>query len=81
MDQFIPRLAYYYSIVNKLHPFPEGNGRSQRLFFEHLAATSDYRINWKDAIAWEITETAVQSFAGRLEPTILLFERIVKPLD
>ncbi|WXG54292.1 MAG: Fic family protein [Candidatus Sedimenticola sp. (ex Thyasira tokunagai)] len=34
----IARLAYYYDLTNQLHPFPEGNGRTQRLFIEHLAA-------------------------------------------
>jgi cell filamentation protein len=79
-DQFISRLAHYYNLVNKLHPFPEGNGRAQRLFFEYLAAINNCRINWKDALTWETTEVSIQSFAGRLEPTILMFERIVKPL-
>ena len=79
-DQFIRRLAYYYNLVNKLHPFPEGNGRAQRLFFEHLGATNSYRIQWKDALKWEITESAIQSFAGRLEPTILMLEHITEPL-
>jgi len=79
IDQFISRLAYFYTLTNKLHPFPEGNGRAQRLFFEHLAAANNYRINWKAAHPWEIAETAVQSFLGRLDPTIYMFERIVEP--
>ena len=29
-DMFIKRLAYYFSEINALHPFREGNGRSQR---------------------------------------------------
>jgi cell filamentation protein len=30
--EIVIRLAYYYDMTNRLHPFPEGNGRTQRLF-------------------------------------------------
>ena len=79
-NQFISRIAFYYSLTNKLHPFPEGNGRAQRLFFEHLAALSSYRISWKDAVLWQVNEAAAQSFLGRLEPTIYMFEDIIEPM-
>ena len=41
---FNRRLAYYYDATNRLHPFPEGNGRTQRLFIEHLAVISGFLI-------------------------------------
>jgi len=81
IEQFIPRIAHYYTLTNKLHPFPEGNGRAQRLFFEHLAAANNYRISWKATYSWEIVETAKQSFLGRVEPTIYMFENIVGPWE
>jgi cell filamentation protein len=31
-DQFIDRLTYYYDSFNYIHPFREGNGRTQRVF-------------------------------------------------
>jgi cell filamentation protein len=31
-DSFIKRLAYYYDQLNYIHPFREGNGRTQRIF-------------------------------------------------
>ena len=34
---FTKRLAYYFSEINALHPFREGNGRSQREFIRSLA--------------------------------------------
>jgi len=36
-DQFVKRLAYHFSEINALHPFREGNGRSQREFIRELA--------------------------------------------
>ncbi len=32
-DDFVTKLAEYYCDINVLHPFREGNGRVQRLFF------------------------------------------------
>jgi len=36
-EPFIARPAYYLGEVNAVHPFCEGNGRTQRAFFEQLA--------------------------------------------
>lgn len=73
----VPRLAHYYDLTNRLHPFPEGNGRTQRLFIEHLAAHAGYRVDWTLAKPWQVVEVAVQSFQGNFEPTVLMFEEIM----
>lgn len=39
-ERFIERLAYLYDQVNYLHPFQEGNGRTQRFFFESMAVAA-----------------------------------------
>lgn len=39
-EKYIQRLAHFYSEVNVLHPFREGNGRTQRVFFSQLVAQS-----------------------------------------
>lgn len=66
-DRFIRRLAYYYDITNKLHPFPEGNGRTQRLFIEHLAKVSGYDVDWVAVHPWEVIAIAERSFEGNIE--------------
>lgn len=40
-EDFISKLAYYFSEINALHPFREGNGRSQREFIRMLALKTD----------------------------------------
>jgi cell filamentation protein len=45
-DAFVDRLTYYLGEVNAVHPFREGNGRTQRAFFEQLAADAGYRLGW-----------------------------------
>ena len=45
-DQLIERLAHHYDQVNYLHPFREGNGRTQRFFFDSLAVAAGWWLDW-----------------------------------
>ena len=45
-ERFIERLAYHYDQVNYLHPFREGNGRTQRFFFDRLAVAAGWWLDW-----------------------------------
>lgn len=74
---FIIQAARYYDLTNRIHPFPEGNGRTQRLFFEHLAAEAGHELDWSRIHSWQINEVAIQSFKGNFEPTLILFEDIL----
>lgn len=44
-DGFIGRCTDYFAQVDMLHPFREGNGRTQRIFFARLAAQAGYRLD------------------------------------
>lgn len=47
-EQIYPqRFAHYYSELNVIHPFRDGNGRAQRILFETLAIHAGYEIHWK----------------------------------
>jgi len=39
-------LPVLYNIVNTAHPFREGNGRTQRQFFNDLAKGAGFKIDW-----------------------------------
>ncbi|MFC6328485.1 putative adenosine monophosphate-protein transferase Fic [Alloalcanivorax gelatiniphagus] len=73
----IPAVAEYYGDINMLHPFREGNGRAQRLMFEHLIINAGYQISW-----WEVEPEdwrlgnidAVACNYGRLES---IFDRCI----
>lgn len=47
-DEFLTELVDFYCTTNHLHPFREGNGRTQRVFLSQLAQLSDYDLNWLD---------------------------------
>jgi cell filamentation protein, protein adenylyltransferase len=46
LEQFAARAAYYLGELNVLHPFREGNGRTQRLFISALARDAGFQIAW-----------------------------------
>lgn len=45
-EQFTDRLAHHLDAINHLHPFREGNGRSQRAFLADLSQRAGYDLVW-----------------------------------
>jgi cell filamentation protein len=64
-QNFAERAAYYLSEINVLHPFREGNGRTQREFIRCLGLKSGYVIDWavadKDDLKEAMVEAAIKS--------------------
>lgn len=48
-DQLVSAAADLYGEVNMIHPFREGNGRAQRVLFEHIIINAGFQIDW-----WEV---------------------------
>jgi cell filamentation protein len=46
-DTFVAEFATVYGELNVLHPFREGNGRTQRAFLRQLAAAAGWRVAWE----------------------------------
>jgi len=80
-DNVPARLAYYLSEINVLHPFREGNGRTQRLFIEYLAGVAGYKIDFTDVSAQEMIIASAESFACDYEKINAMFERITTPIS
>ncbi|MBR5090317.1 MAG: Fic family protein [Ruminiclostridium sp.] len=75
------RLAYYLSEINVLHPFREGNGRTQRLFIEYLGLVGGFHVDFSGVSADEMIRASADAFAqdyGRLNE---MFERICTPIS
>ena len=75
------RLAYYLSEINVLHPFREGNGRSQRLIIEYLALVAGYRLDFSLVTANEMIVTSADSFACDYRSINEMFDRIAAPIS
>ena len=47
-SEFVDEIVDFYSVTNALHPFREGNGRTQRVFLTQLIRNAGYDINFAD---------------------------------
>jgi cell filamentation protein, protein adenylyltransferase len=47
--------------LNALHPFREGNGRTQRIFLSLLARVAGFDLAWERVAADEMIEASIQS--------------------
>lgn len=73
-------LAYYLSEINVLHPFREGNGRTQRLFIEYLAKNAGYSVDFSNVSAKEMIVASAESFACEYDKINEMFDRITTKL-
>ena len=64
--------------INAYHPFPEGNGRAQRIFISSLGKIHGYGVNWSAIKKWEPQEVFHQAHSGNPEPLNRMFERILQ---
>jgi cell filamentation protein len=72
---FSERAAYYMGELNAIHPFREGNGRTQRELLSQLAYRDGYSIAWHRVEPETILKATIQSFHGQLEPLKILIEQ------
>lgn len=75
---FCKKLAEYYCEFNMIHPFREGNGRVQRLFFEHLALFAGYTLDWTDINPEEWVSANIDGVDVNYDPMEKIFSRIVR---
>ena len=75
-DAFVDRLTHYFAEVNAIHPFREGNGRTQRAFFGQLAREAGWPIDWSGLDPDENTETAIASLRGDNSPLRTMLDRL-----
>jgi cell filamentation protein len=47
--------------LNTIHPFREGNGRTQREFIRELAAEAGHRINWNRVTRAQMVDASIES--------------------
>lgn len=46
-ERFVDRLAHHYDGLNYAHPFREGNGRTQRVFWSRVACDAGWHLDWR----------------------------------
>ena len=62
VEKMSERLAYYLSEINALHPFREGNGRTQREFIIVLARRAGYKVDFSKVSQEEMIQASEEAF-------------------
>ena len=69
------RLSYYMGEINAVHPFREGNGRTQRLFITYLDRRQGWDLQFANIQPKEMIDASYNSFIGDYELLDKLIER------
>ena len=62
--EFVDEIVDLYCATNTLHPFREGNGRTQRAFFTQLIRNADYEFSFADMDTELLMIATIQSAQG-----------------
>ena len=77
-DHYIESIVDFYCRTNMLHPFREGNGRTQRVFLTQLIRYSGHDINFSTIDTDELMIATIQSANGIIDYLRNLFKESIK---
>jgi len=78
-EKFAARMAHYAGDIDALHPFREGNGRTQRIFINQLARQAGWELNlW--SVEPDVLLEAFKASMCREGPLAALLEESISPL-
>lgn len=77
-EAFVARLAYHYDQLNYIHPFREGNGRTQRWFWGRVAIDAGWELNWIN-VSGAVNDAASQAAMEEddIQPLLEMFDQVV----
>ena len=79
-EDFAKKIAHLFPAIWQVHPFREGNGRTQRIFILYLAGTAGYTVDFSDVTPEEMIVASAESFACAYDKINAMFERITTPI-
>lgn len=62
IEMLAERLAYYLGEINAIHPFREGNGRTQRMFIEYIAFRNGFLLDFTKISKEEMLRASIETF-------------------
>lgn len=69
--------AELFGDLNVVHPFREGNGRAQRILFEHIIVNAGYEISWWPVEPGEWIQANIDAVGCDYAGLVKVFERCV----
>lgn len=67
-EELITIIADIFCELNIIHPFREGNGRTQRFFFEELFFFLGLNVEWPDISKDKWIQANIQGYNGDIKP-------------
>ena len=80
-DNFVEKITDFYCVTNNLHPFREGNGRTQRVFLSQLALNARYEMNFANMDTDELMVATIQAANGVDTYLRDVLREIIKPIE
>lgn len=77
-SKFIDELVDFYCTTNLLHPFREGNGRTQRIFIAKLIEYNGYQFDFSNIDPTDLMTATIQAANGVTDFLYVLFEHELK---
>lgn len=75
--RFADRVAHYYSELNVIHPFREGNGRTLRTLLSLLAMNAGLYIAWEDMDPNENIRACIAGYKGDEDPLRVMLRKLI----
>lgn len=76
-DKFVDNIVDFYNITNMLHPFREGNGRTQRVFIAQLIRNAGYEIDFSEIDSDDLMLCTIQASNGVIDNLKALFKEAI----
>ncbi len=77
-EDFVENIVDFYCSTNMLHPFREGNGRTQRIFIAQLIRFCGYDINFSEIDTDELMVATIHSANGITDYLKEIFKAHIK---
>jgi cell filamentation protein len=77
-SEFAAQIAEFYHDLNMIHPFREGNGRTQRLFLTLLIRRAGYDISFADCDMDELIIATIYASQGVMDFLVDFFGKAIK---
>lgn len=77
----VSALSVGYGIVNAAHPFREGNGRTQRIFWDEFAREAGHYIDWQQIRGRQNDVASHKARTGDMDALPAMFAKVVHRLE
>lgn len=78
-SQFADALSTYFSRLNEVHAFREGNGRTQRLVWEHIAREAGHDLSFEGISKERMVAVSIAASQGDGAPVQRMFTELLDP--